>query len=165
MNGGLDKRKIIWIIIIISVTIPIVIELVTFTGLIFNNNREDSISIDSGKSSGDEILQQTPQIETIKEAVVINRGGRWVFNFDIEVNNTSSERYTIKFLDIITKQGTQNQGIFTQEIPPKQKKLLKTNWTIPEGEIPSQIRFRVSYNNQTKDGTINLTSIPVQTKE
>lgn len=178
-EDDISRRWLIRILVGLGIGIPIAVEATTFLGLIkqrlFGSEESDggetataTTSPPQGVGVGDELLTETPQPETVTDAIVhISDDGSWVFEMVVDVENTGETPYELRLSTVTTGSGTAVENrASTGRIPPGESRELTNTWVLPTGESPARLGVTaVTYRESgatVTDRTVRLRSVPVE---
>lgn len=171
-NRGVSRRTLLRILIAVAVGIPILIESITFLRLLLSPDEDEEDggdgTGDDAVGIGDEILKETPQEETISNAVVLVREENWFFSLGVEIQNNTQKEYRIEFGNVKTKSGkTFPSEVGSFIVEPEQTRTVESEWVLPEAEMPDEVTVTAVYSDEqgeqqeiTQD--IKLGKIPLQ---
>lgn len=149
--GGLSKRTLIRLLVGFGIGIPILIEAITFLGLLdqqFGGGGEDA---DTGSTAtetatpgvavGDDLLPETDRSETLASAVLREVGGdRWPLTLTVEVTNSGDTDYEFQLLTLHLDDGRTVSGrTSTDRLAPGERRAITGEWSIPAGATPRAV--------------------------
>lgn len=149
-DGGLSKRTLIRLLVGFGIGIPILVEGVTFLGLLeqqFGSDEEGESdatatdTADSGVAIGDDLLPETVRSETLASAVLREAGGdRWPLSLTVEVENTGDTGYEFQLLSLHLDDGRTVGGrTSTDRLSPGERRVITAEWSIPAGSTPAAV--------------------------
>ncbi|WP_311172906.1 hypothetical protein [Halobellus ordinarius] len=173
-----SRRWLIRILIGLGIGIPVAIEATTFLGLIRERlfgggeNEDDGTTTETATPQpsvgvGDELLPETPQSETLTDAVVNIRDDSWRFEIVVDVENTGEAEYELRLSTVTTGGGTTVEDrASTGQIPAGESQRLTNAWELPTGESPetldvTAVTFSESGASVT-ERTVRLRSVSVE---
>lgn len=147
-GGILSRRTLIRLLVGLGIGIPIVIEGLTFLGLL-----EQSLFGDETRNGGagtptpagrvgvgDELLPETPPVETVTGAEIRAGGGAWTLALTVAVENGTDAGYQLR-LDTVTLDGGDRVegGKATGRLDPGASVTITGEWDLPEGATPRSV--------------------------
>jgi hypothetical protein len=178
--GGLSKRTLIRLLVGFGIGIPILIEAVTFLGLLdqqFGGGGEDAdagstatATATPGVAVGDDFLPETDRSETLASAVLREvDGGRWPLTLTVEVTNTGDTDYEFQLLTLHLDDGRTVSGrTSTDRLAPGERRAITGEWSIPAGSTPRSVEVvALVYPGddgavETIERRVELAKIPVR---
>jgi hypothetical protein len=178
--GGISKRTLIRLLVGFGIGIPILIEGITFLGLLdqqFGGGSEDA---DTGTTAtetstpgvavGDDLLPETDRSETLASAVLREvSGDRWPLTLTAEVTNSGDTDYEFQFLSIHLNDGRTVGGrTSTDRLAPGERQAITGEWSIPAGSTPRAVEVvALVYPDgegsvETIERRVELGNIPVR---
>lgn len=171
-GDGIDRRRLVRILIIVAIAIPILIEAVTFAGIVSHSLGDDGGSAETpttvpdGVGVGDELLEETGESETVETAYVRAMEDRWQFVLSVRVANTADDRYALRLNEVETGEGTNVTGLSaTGPIESGETANVTGAWSLPESERPERITVVVARGADpvsTTQYTVTLKPVPVR---
>lgn len=171
-DDGIDRRRLVRILIIVAIAIPILIEAVTFAGIISHSfgdgggNAETPTAVPDGVGVDDELLEETAESETVETAYVRAMEEEWQFVLTVQVANTGEEPYAVRLSEVTSKEGTTVSGFSaTGSIEPGKTANVTGAWALPESERPESIKVVVARGADpvsTTQYTVTLKPVPVR---
>lgn len=171
-DDGIDRRRLVRIMIIVAIGIPILIEAVTFAGIVSHSfsddggNAETPTTVPEGVGVGDDLLEVTDETETVEEAYVRAMEDRWQFVLSVRVANTGDEQYALRLRGVTTAEGTNVSGLSgTGPIDPGDTANVTGAWALPESERPESVQVVVARGADpvsTTQYTVTLKPVPVR---
>ncbi|MFB6309474.1 MAG: hypothetical protein ABEH35_09100 [Haloarculaceae archaeon] len=173
-DDGISRRTLVRLLILIGVGIPILVEAVTFAGLVTHSlggGGADAATPTpdrpAGAGVGDEILEATTPTETIEDAAVRPGEDRWQFVLTVAVDNVGDSAYELRLRSVTTTGGdTVSGGGTTGRIAGGGNGTVTGVWSLPAGERPTRLSVTaVTYEDgtaETTDYTVRLASVPVR---
>ncbi|MFB6135331.1 MAG: hypothetical protein ABEJ04_01070 [Halobacteriaceae archaeon] len=149
-GGGVDRRRLVRWLVGLAVGVPLLVEAVTFLGLLGSHAGGDgapttgSTTSESGDDVGvgGELLPATPQTDRVEDAYV--RGGeQWRFVLVVRVVNDPAEggSYRLELGEVHTDEGEVVEGgDATPDLAPGESATLVGRWDLPAGSNPSAVR-------------------------
>ncbi|MFB6353897.1 MAG: hypothetical protein ABEJ92_07395 [Halobacteriales archaeon] len=168
----MERRTLIRLLVGLGIGIPVAVEAVTLLGLV-----ETRLFGDGGAATptpgprrvgiGDELLADTPQTETLTDAVVRGQGRPWVCVLTIAVDNPTEAAYELRLGTLTLGSGrTVAGGASTGRIAPGGSGRVTGAWEIPQGSTPDALEVvAVDYAGATPAATtarVPLAKVPVQ---
>ncbi|MFB6196891.1 MAG: hypothetical protein ABEI52_01300, partial [Halobacteriaceae archaeon] len=171
----ISRRWLIRILVGLGLGIPILVEGVTFFGLV----SETFLGGDDGTTTtstttrqptvgvGDELLPSTTPQETVREAYINIREAGWEFLLLVEVANTTEHPYEVDLGPVITDGGTTVEGSATTgRLSPGASETVTATWLLPSGATPDVLSVTgtayVDGETRTTSRSVNLGSIAVR---
>ena len=151
-TGGLSKRTLIRLLVGFGIGIPLLVEGLTFLGLLeqqFGGGDDEDTGGDttttstteSGVTVGDDLLPETERSETLASAVLREvDGDRWPFSLTVEVENTGDTDYELQLLSVHLDDGRTVGGrTSTDRLAPGDRRVITGEWSIPAGSTPRAV--------------------------
>jgi hypothetical protein len=177
-DDEVSRRWLIRILVGIGIGIPILVEATTFLGLLrerlFGGAEDDggetstaTTTPSPGLGVGDELLPETPQSETLTDAVVRIGDDAWTFELVVDVENTGEAPYELRRSTVTTDGNTTvEEPASTGQIPAGASRELTNGWELPTGESPetldvTAVAYRESGANVT-ERTVRLRNVSVE---
>jgi len=168
------RRTLVRLLIGLGIGIPILVEGLTFLGLI-----ERQLFDEGGDSTdeptatpirrvgvGDELLPDTPQPETVRELLIIAAGDPWQFTMSVAVENTGDVPYELRLGEVTLSDGTTVQGGgSTGQIPPGDQGTAAAQWSLPSGSTPRTVEVTGTAYGESPtviEEDVHLSKVPVQ---
>lgn len=172
-DSGIDRRRLVRILIILGIGLPIMIELFTFSGLVSHSLLGDGTETETptpmadAVGVGDELLAETPSEERITTASVGQTGTGWQFVLTVQVTNEAAAPYELRLGTVHTTAGTDVEGAATTDrIEPGETDTVTGSWTLPEGERPRSLDVTaLTYGTEgptRTNATVQLKPVPIQ---
>jgi hypothetical protein len=132
--------------------IPILIESVTFLGLVghqFSNGTGGTettttgtgTTTDVGIGPGDELLPETNQSEQLATAVMQGGSDGWTLTMTVKVDNPANATHELRLGDVTTSEGkTVSGGGTTGQIAPGETGTVTGRWDFPVGVTPKRVQ-------------------------
>ena len=162
-GGPLVSRKtLVRILIVLGIGIPIVVEGLTFVGLVGNQlgdggDGATTPTEPAGVDIGEDLLPGTDQAETLRAANV-SAGGDWEFTLRIDVRNTGRDGYELTVGPLTTEDGETIAGTrSTGPLGANESRDFTGSWSLPSGEVPTQLE--VSAAVPTANGTTTVSRV------
>jgi hypothetical protein len=158
----------------LGIGIPILVEGLTFLGLIDRHLFDDDGDGRNGATPtptrqvgvGDELLPETPQPETVRELLIIAADEPWQFTMSVAVENTADVPYELRLGEVTLNDGTTVQGGgSTGRIPPGEDGTAAAQWSIPPGSTPRTVEvIGTTYAESARvaEADVHLSKVPVQ---
>ncbi len=158
----IGRGTLLRLVIVVAIGIPIVLEGVTFVGLVGNQLEDgtggtpaDGEAPANGVDIGDDILPATDRAELLSEASV-ETGDGWRFTMAVNVTNSGEDGYRLRIVNVTTGAGTTVTGaVSTDPMAAGERTVLRGTWDLPDGEIPG--RVTVIATVPTADGSRTVT--------
>lgn len=179
--GGLSKRTLIRLLVGFGIGIPILIEGITFLGLLdqqFGGDGEGDADTEAtatetptpGVSVGDDLLPETDRSETLASAVLREVGGdRWPLTLTVKVTNSGDTDYEFQLLSLHLDDGRTVSGrTSTDRLAPGERRAITGEWAIPAGSTPRAVEVvALVYPGddgavETIERRVELKNIPVR---
>lgn len=172
-RDGVDRRRLIRILVVVGVGIPILIEAVTFAGLVTNSLGADGPTASETAAPaderavgvGDELLPATGPTETVEDAYVVAGDDGWQFVCTVRVGNVTGESYELTFGAVETGAGRVVEGTAsTGRIAPGGDGTVTGTWTLPAGQQPARLTVAIARGDAgaSTDAVVRLGGIPVR---
>lgn len=171
------RKRLIKIVVVLALAVPLVIEGLTFGGLLSSTflgggggdgsaTLTATTATDRGVGVGDDLLAATPQHERIESATVREAGNRWRFTLSVQVNNTGNRTYQLQLASVTTTSGKTVSNVVSTTVAPGTEATLTGQWALPAGERPRSVDVvavdGVEGNATVTRETVRLAPIPVQ---
>ena len=172
------RKRLIRVVVVLAIAVPIVIEGLTFGGLLTSTllggggdgggtvSPEGPATTTAGVGVGDELLAATPQRETIRTASVQATGETWTLTLSVAVNNTANTSYQFQLGTVETTGGETVSNSASVTVPPGETETVTGQWSLPAGERPRAIQVLavrdVGGNASVVRETVRLAPVPVQ---
>jgi hypothetical protein len=178
--GGLSKRTLIRLLVGFGIGIPILVEAITFLGLLdaqFGSGADDDTDTadttttdDAGPERvavGDDMLPETERREILASAVLREAGDSWPLSLTVEVTNTGETDYEFQLLTLYLADGETVGGrTSTDRLAPGESRTVTGEWSIPAGSTPQSVEaVALVYENgsvETVEKRVELAKIPVR---
>ncbi|AXG05710.1 hypothetical protein DU500_04245 [Haloplanus rubicundus] len=177
--GGISKRTLIRLLVGFGIGIPILIEAITFLGLLdqqFGGGGGDDAGSGSTATEtptsavgvGDDLLPETERSETLASAVLRETGGdRWPLSLTVEVHNAGDTDYEFQLLSVHLDDGRTVSGrTSTDRLAPGETRTITGEWSIPAGSTPRAVDVvALVYADgsvETVERRVDLAKIPVR---
>lgn len=151
-SSGLSRRTLIRILIGLGIGIPILVEGLTFLGLVqnaFGDGDEET-----GAAVGDELFPDTAQRETLIDATLRDDADGRVLALTVRVENTTGLPYAVRLGAVVLRDGSSVEGGgSTGRIPPGETASATGRWTLPAGGRPDSVY--VERTTYTDTGTLS----------
>lgn len=175
-GGSLRRRTLIRILVGLGIGIPIVIEGLTFLGLVGQSLGGDGgadgggTPTDDGERDGrvgvgDELLPATPQTETLASASYRGSGDRWPLTLVVEVTNGADGPYELRLGAVRTEGGRDVEPESTPAVrlAAGESGSVTGFWRLPAGTSPSSLVAEVRQGEGSPEShRVELAKIPVQ---
>ena len=180
-TGGLSKRTLIRLLVGFGIGIPLLVEGLTFLGLLrdqFGGSGGDgadgsgstSTAADDGGAVGvgDDMLPETDRSETLVGAVLReSEEGRWPLSLTVDVTNTGSTDYEFQLLGVHLEDGRSVDGrTSTDRLAPEENRTVTAERSIPAGSTPAAVAVvALIYREETVETVerrVDLAKIPVR---
>ncbi|WP_251329133.1 hypothetical protein [Haloplanus pelagicus] len=177
--GGLSKRTLIRLLVGFGIGIPILVEGLTFLGLLRNqfggggggSSGEDTATATVGSDAvavGDDMLPETDRAETLASAVLREiDGDRWPLSLTVDVRNTGDTDYEFQLLGVHLDDGRTVSGrTSTDRLAPSESRTITAERSIPAGSTPRAVEVvALLYGGgsvETVERRVELAKIPVR---
>jgi hypothetical protein len=184
-DGGLSKRTLIRLLVGFGIGIPILIEALTFLGLLRqqlgggDGDGADGTATETtasgtdtgGVSVGDDLLPATDRPERLVSAVLRQESGsdRWPLSLTVEVTNDGPTDYEFQLLAVHLADGETVGGrVSTDRLAPDESRTITGEWSIPTGSTPQAVEVvALIYPDgegpvETVERRVELAKIPVR---
>jgi len=170
-GSWLNRRLLLRLIIVLAVGIPIVVEGLTFIGLVGEHIDDDGAANGPNGADGDgveigeDLLPATDQRETLSAAQVVVSEG-WTLTLAVDVNNTGADGYSLRLGEVTTGSGAVVAGDHaTGAMAAGGTTSLSGTWDLPEGQIAETVRVTATVPGpdgpQTVSREVRLARVPV----
>ncbi|WP_251341679.1 hypothetical protein [Haloplanus halophilus] len=180
--GGISKRTLIRLLVGFGIGIPILVEGLTFLGLLrnqFGGADGDGGSTDGGTATdtpgavdpvgvGDDVLPETDRTERLASAVLREvDGDRWPLSLTVDVRNTGETDYEFQLLAVHLDDGRTVAGrASTDRLAPGEHRTVTAEWSIPAGSTPRAVEaVALVYGGgsvETVERRVELAKVPVR---
>jgi hypothetical protein len=180
--GGLSKRTLIRLLVGFGIGIPILVEAITFLGLLDqqfgggeggggDGSGSTATATDTAEPAvgiGDDLLPDTERSETLASAVLREAGGdRWPLSLTVEVHNAGDTDYEFQLLSVHLEDGRTVSGrTSTDRLAPGETRTITGEWSIPAGSTPRAVDVvALVYADdsvETIERRVDLAKIPVR---
>lgn len=168
---GLERRTLIRLLVGVGIGVPILVEAATLLGLVgdlFGPGGDETgtptRTAEPGVGVGDELLPDTPAIDTVVASYIAADG--WRYTLTVAVENTTGRTYELRLRDVTTADGrTVAGGGESDPIPPGESGSVTGRWDLPEGASPESVDVVAIARNGTVtkvERSVPLGSTPVQ---
>jgi hypothetical protein len=174
-DGGLSKRTLVRLLVGFGIGIPILVEGLTFLGLLheqFGGEDDESTATttetpERAVGVGDDFLPETDRSETLQSAVLREESGdRWPLSLTVEVHNTGDTDYEFQLLTLhLDDDRTVSGRTSTDRLAPGERRTITAEWSIPAGATPRAVdAVALVYGEavETIERRIDLAKIPVR---
>jgi hypothetical protein len=139
----MERRTLIRLLVVFGIGIPLLIEGVTFFGLLEahllggSGGSTPTPSVD-GATQGEKILAETPPTETLSTASF--SGEDRTLALAVRVNNTGENQYELRLGPVTTDGGETVGGtVSTDGVQPGETAFATGQWTLPAGARPVSV--------------------------
>jgi hypothetical protein len=176
--GGISKRTLIRLLVGFGIGIPLLVEGITFLGLLdqqFGGGEGDDGSGSTATETptpavgvGDDLLPETDRSETLASAVLREvDGDRWPLSLTVEVQNAGDTDYEFQLLSVHLEDGRTVSGrTSTDRLAPGETRTITGEWSIPAGSTPRAVDVvALVYADgsvETVERRVDLAKIPVR---
>lgn len=166
----ISRQTLLRIVIVLAIGIPIVLEGLTFVGLVGNQLADgdggngDGVPTPDGNDLrevrvGQDLLAETDQQEVLEGATVRPHEG-WEFTLVANVTNTGADGYRFVVTSVTTKNGrTLEDPRSTAILAAGESTRLVGVWDLPDGEVPATVTVEATV--QGADGSRTVTETVV----
>ena len=167
----MERRTLVRLLVVLAIGIPVLIEAVTFLGLVetrlFDGDGATTTPAEGGVRPGEELLPDTPQSEVVAEAAIRGESTPWVFVLTVTVENPTDDPYELRLGTLTLGGGRTVPGeATTGRIPAGGSGEVTGAWEVPQGATPD--RLEVVSVRYGPDGraehrtTVDLGRVPVR---
>ncbi|MDY6776223.1 MAG: hypothetical protein SV253_09175 [Halobacteria archaeon] len=162
----MKRRNLIRLMIGLGIGIPILTEILTFSGLIGKHFFDIPWLEEEGEEQrlvgiGDEVLTETPQTETLESGVIERGEDTWSLTITVAVDNPTQDDYELTLGNVVAD-GQESQGGDSVTVPPGESREVTSTWEIPRGSTPTQMDVTARADGETVERTVQLGKIPVR---
>ncbi|MFB6107251.1 MAG: hypothetical protein ABEJ82_00215 [Haloplanus sp.] len=172
-GGPVSRRTLIRLLVGLGVGIPILVEGLTFLGLVGQKVGGDdeggttATPTETGVAVGEDLLPSTDRHETLVSAVLRQTSGRWKLSLTVEVENTGDAGYEVELGAVHTHEGRRvDGGTTTGRLAPGETKTVTGEWDIPAGSTPAAVDVTsLVYGDgdvERRNERVRLAKIPVR---
>ena len=133
----MERRNFIRALIAVAIGIPIAVEGTTFYKLFrerLSGSERPEDGDGTGVGTGDDLLPETAQSETVTALERTESGEDAVFRLALDITNTGEEPYRLKVGPLVLADGSRVEGTTsTGEIPSGETATLEAEWTTESG--------------------------------
>lgn len=170
----MERRTLVRLLVVLAIGIPVLIEVVTFFGLVESQLSDGPASPTATAGDGirrvgvgDELLPATPQNETVTEAVIQGDDTPWVFVLTVAVDNPTGTAYELRLRTLALGSGQQvSSDASTGRVPSDDSGQVTGAWEIPPGSTPDAVEVvTIEYAGEEERATrawVDLASVPVR---
>lgn len=171
----MNRRTLIRLLVGLGIGVPILVEAITFLGLVETRLFGGGDGRDGGTPTagvrrvgvGDELLPGTPQSETVTDAIIRGAGDPWVFTMTVSVGNGTEAAYELRLRTLTLGNGTTVAGAAsTGRIEAGESGQVTGAWEIPSGSTPDRLDVvAIEYGDGTPSETeerVVLSKVPVR---
>jgi hypothetical protein len=170
----MERKRLIRVLIILAIAVPLLVEGLTFLGLVGSHfGGSDEADTATGTTTpdpvttGDELLTETNQTETLSSAFLQSGGDRWTLTLTVTVDNTGGSPYELQLGTVTLNDGKRVDGASTTgKIDPGQTGTVTGTWKVPAGSTPETLAVTViEYGDDGANATtttVNIGGIPVR---
>lgn len=169
----MERRTLIRLLIVLAIGIPLLVEAVTFFGLVEHqllggdDSRSSATPTADRVGVGDELLPATEARETVTDAVIQGQEDPWVFVLTVEVENPTDAPYELQLRTLtLGNDATVAGGASTGRVPPGGTGEVTGAWETPEGSTPATLTVRgVAHREDGRRETtavVALAKVPVR---
>jgi len=174
-----SMRRLVKWLLILGVGVPILVEAITFFGLVgrhvSESDEEQAAETQVHAQApevtiGDDLLSSTPMVERVVKAREWAYGEHWAFELTIALDSLPGKAYRIVFDSLRTKEGQliADQKVLKWEAGDEQEEDLAqtVQWIMPPGDQPVSVRVRAfsgkDQQRPLKTQYVTFGKIPVQ---
>lgn len=169
----MERRTLIRLLIGVAIGIPVLVEAVTFFGLVETRLFGDGGDGATGTATadrvgvGDELLPATPPTETVTEAVIRGQDAPWLFVLTVDVENPTDAPYELQLGTVtLGSGGSVTGGASTGRVPAGGTGEVTGAWELPAGSTPATLSVRgIAYREDGANETaaeVALAKVPVR---
>lgn len=167
----MKRRTLIRLLVGIGIGLPLLIEGVTFLGLLeaqllgnggpqatpTGTPPEDGVAVDG------ELLPETAPADTLSTASIAVEGDDRTLTLTAFVENTGNASYELRLGSVRTRGGTQVGGSATTgTIPPGESGTVTEQWDLPGGSMPGYVTVTAVVGDERIQRTVPLAPIDVR---
>jgi len=171
----MEDKQIIKVLIVVAAVLILVIEGMTFFGLIGSilgdgggdgGNTDTATPVDR-VGSGEELLSETDRAETLT-TLSLQSGDRWTLTVTVTVENTGDTPYELRLGTLRTTDGDAYEtSATTGAIAPNETGTVTAQWSLPSGAAPDTVAVTAVENptgasRVVVDRQVALGRVPVQ---
>lgn len=170
----MERRTLVRLLIGLAIGIPVLVEAVTFFGLIehrlFDGGGRDTpigTATPDRVGVGEELLPATPPSETVTDAVIRGQDTPWLFVLTVEVENPLDVPYELRLGTLtLADGGTVAGGASSGQVPADGSGEVTGAWELPEGSTPATLAVTgIAHRDDGPDETaaeVPLAKVPVR---
>lgn len=161
-DDEIDRRRLIRWIAALAFGVPIVVELLTFGGLLeaklFSGGENEAEPTESSTDTderdvvgvGDELLPETAATETITTSQVRQDDSERTYVLSVEVENGTESTVELRTRRVRLREGGTVDGISsTGQIAPGGSGIVTAAWGLPEGGMPGAVEVVARRGDET----------------
>ena len=167
-DDEVDRRRLIRWIAALAFGVPVVVELLTFGGLLEaellagGENEVEPTASETATATdrpdavgvGDELLPETPATETITTSEVRQDDSSRTYVLGVDVTNDADSTVELRTRRLRLRDGTTVEGVSsTGPIDPGASGTVTAAWAIPDGMTPEAVEVIVMRDDETTVAT------------
>lgn len=172
-DDGVSRRRLIRWVAVLAFAVPVVVELLTFGGLL-RAELFGGTPTPTGTATptdergavgvGEELLEETAATETVRVSEVRTAGEGWTYVLRVEVENDTDAPVELRLEAVELRDGTVVEGASTTgSVPPGGTGEVTRAWDLPSESMPTGVRVRASRDGATvADRTVPLERPPLR---
>jgi hypothetical protein len=171
-RDGISRRTLIRILVGLGIGIPIIVEGLTFLGLVGSQlgdddggdgDETDATPERERVGTGEELLPETDAVDTLATTTLVARDDAWKLSMTVEVENTTEQSYQLRLDDVVLTDGNRVAGGGrTEALAPGETAILTGRWDLPPGSTPTAVEATGIVGGTSTTRTVPLEKIPVQ---
>jgi len=138
----MERRTLIRLLVIIGIGIPLLVEGITFLGLLEAQLLGGGTPTPSpeGVGVGEEVLPETAPADTLSTASLSEEGGERLLTLTVKVDNTGNGTYELRLRGVTTDGGeTIGGNASTGDVRPGESTFVTEQWVIPADTRPASV--------------------------
>lgn len=172
-DDGVNRKRLVRILLVLAIGIPLIVEGATFTGLIstklLGGGADDGAATATPTPTpavervgvGEQLLPDTEPDERVTTTSLRAESGNWVYTMSVTVNNTSNSTYELRLHSITTGDGTTVAEVSSVTLDPGERGAVTGQWALPEGSRPDYVAV-VAVSGTGDDATTIRREVPVE---
>ncbi|MFB6120483.1 MAG: hypothetical protein ABEJ68_05135 [Halobacteriaceae archaeon] len=173
-GDGTSRRTLLRIVIALAVGIPVLVEGLTFAGLLgsqFGGGGSDDAENDqpttrTGVGIGDTLSVEGDVVARLSDGALRQGAKTWTLELTVSVRNEGDVPYELGLETVTTTDGASaSGGATTGKIPPGESATVTETWALPPNATPTRLTVVTTTHGtetRTRATVVTLGKIPVQ---
>lgn len=176
----MERRTIVRLLLVFGIGIPLLVEAITFAGLVGQHLGGTGTATPSATPSptstpvdtvgvGDELLPETNQSDRLTTASLTDAGDSWLLTLTVTVTNTGESPYELRLGAVVTSDDTSvSNDVSTGQLAAGETGTVTGQWRLPAGDVPERLEVEAvvaaddAGTVRTVSETVTLTRMPVE---